>query len=365
MPDPKGPYMRGSIADFMPDPLTPLFATMGVPAINAGMKRTMAETIGGSLAALDNYFTTINGYAYLHVSLGCRDWIWVLFRWCPPFRGSCAMASGTGERWQSPLRRVMARWRDRPPHDAEAGPNCCAGRGTGRRDGRLSHLAPGGCHRHRCRYRRAVHCDLRQDHQAGGRSACRNPAVGRGQHAHPGRKGALRPGPMVPRARRPGGVPAGAPSRQLADQLDGDVPPGADVGDWLEWQRRFGDYLTEFGHSIYDLDFAKPLPVNDPLPLLEVLKMFIRGEGKDPHARQQESVARREEAVQTAMSRVKGLKRRLFGWSLRLAQTFACVREDSIFDIGMGYPVLRRMLRELGRRLVKAGAIAEADDIYF
>jgi pyruvate,water dikinase len=41
------------------------------------------------------------------------------------------------------------------------------------------------------------------------------------------------------------------------------------------------------------------------------------------------------------------------------------VREDSIFDIGLGYPILRRMLRELGRRLAQAGAIAEANDIYF
>jgi pyruvate,water dikinase len=59
------------------------------------------------------------------------------------------------------------------------------------------------------------------------------------------------------------------------------------------------------------------------------------------------------------------LKRRLFRWSLRWAQTFARVREDSIFDIGLGYPVLRRMLRELGHRLAQEGAIAEADDVYF
>ena len=93
--------------------------------------------------------------------------------------------------------------------------------------------------------------------------------------------------------------------------------------------------------------------------------MFIRGQGKDPHARQQESLERREQAVETALGRVRGLKRRLFRWSLRWAQTFACVREDSIFDIGMGYPVLRRMLHELGHRLAEAGAIAEAGDIYF
>jgi pyruvate,water dikinase len=50
---------------------------------------------------------------------------------------------------------------------------------------------------------------------------------------------------------------------------------------------------------------------------------------------------------------------------LRWAQTFALVREDSIFDIGLGYPVLRGLLTELGRRFVGAGAIAEAGDIYW
>ncbi|MBN1136266.1 MAG: phosphoenolpyruvate synthase, partial [Anaerolineae bacterium] len=70
-------------------------------------------------------------------------------------------------------------------------------------------------------------------------------------------------------------------------------------------------------------------------------------------------------AVQAALGRVKGLKLRFLRWTLRWAQTFALVREDSIFDIGLGYPVLRRMLYELGRRFVEAGAIAEPGDIYW
>jgi phosphoenolpyruvate synthase/pyruvate phosphate dikinase len=70
MPDPKGPYMRGSIADFMPDPLMPLFRTVAVPAVNMGMQRTLVETIGSSVAGLDEYLTTINDYAYLYVNLG-------------------------------------------------------------------------------------------------------------------------------------------------------------------------------------------------------------------------------------------------------------------------------------------------------
>ncbi|MFL7793805.1 MAG: PEP-utilizing enzyme, partial [Anaerolineae bacterium] len=45
--------------------------------------------------------------------------------------------------------------------------------------------------------------------------------------------------------------------------------------------------------------------------------------------------------------------------------TMAAVREDALADIGLGYPALREMLHELGRRFVQAGAIAQPDDIFW
>jgi pyruvate,water dikinase len=41
------------------------------------------------------------------------------------------------------------------------------------------------------------------------------------------------------------------------------------------------------------------------------------------------------------------------------------VREDALSEIGLGYPILRAMLRELGGRFVKAGVIQRADDIFW
>jgi pyruvate,water dikinase len=41
------------------------------------------------------------------------------------------------------------------------------------------------------------------------------------------------------------------------------------------------------------------------------------------------------------------------------------VREDSLAGLGMAHPQIRRLLGELGRRLAKAGAIAQAEDIYW
>jgi pyruvate,water dikinase len=65
------------------------------------------------------------------------------------------------------------------------------------------------------------------------------------------------------------------------------------------------------------------------------------------------------------LDRVRGLRRKLFRKVLGWAQSYNCAREDSIAAIGLGYPLLRRMLRELGRRMAEAGVIAEADDVYW
>src|SRR6185437_10483777 len=44
---------------------------------------------------------------------------------------------------------------------------------------------------------------------------------------------------------------------------------------------------------------------------------------------------------------------------------FAPLREDALADVGLGWPLLRRLLAELGRRLTTATAIERADDVYW
>ena len=46
----------------------------------------------------------------------------------------------------------------------------------------------------------------------------------------------------------------------------------------------------------------------------------------------------------------------------RIAHRSAC---GALADIGLGYPVLRKMLLELGRRFEQAGAVARPDDIFW
>jgi len=54
-----------------------------------------------------------------------------------------------------------------------------------------------------------------------------------------------------------------------------------------------------------------------------------------------------------------------FEKSLRWAQSLAEVREDALGGIGLGYPIIRRLLGELGQRMVRAGGLEAPDEIYW
>ena len=65
------------------------------------------------------------------------------------------------------------------------------------------------------------------------------------------------------------------------------------------------------------------------------------------------------------LARLDPARRAGFTRLLRWAQGIAPVREDALADIGLGWPQLRRMLRELGGRLVAAGTIDRPDDVFW
>jgi pyruvate,water dikinase len=99
--------------------------------------------------------------------------------------------------------------------------------------------------------------------------------------------------------------------------------------------------------------------------LLETVKMYLRGQGVNPHERQRINEEKRIQTADTVRSRLKGFKRWAFIKALNWGQSMAEVREDALAEIGLGYPILRAMLHELGNRFFTAGTIAQADDIYW
>jgi pyruvate,water dikinase len=154
--------------------------------------------------------------------------------------------------------------------------------------------------------------------------------------------------------------------REISASFQGNFPlAGVSLESWQAFHELFNSHLSRYGHMIYQLDFAHPLPINDPSPLFETLKMYLRGGGMNPHERQQRSALQREQLAQAGLNRLKGLKRWAFKTSLRIGQAMSQVREDALADIGLGYPLLRRMFADLGQRFVENGALDEADDIYW
>jgi pyruvate,water dikinase len=63
--------------------------------------------------------------------------------------------------------------------------------------------------------------------------------------------------------------------------------------------------------------------------------------------------------------RLDPIRRTWFRRLLRWAQRAAPLREDALADIGLSWPVMRRMLFELGRRLVASGVITEPTDVFW
>ncbi|MBZ5707900.1 PEP/pyruvate-binding domain-containing protein [Nannocystis pusilla] len=151
---------------------------------------------------------------------------------------------------------------------------------------------------------------------------------------------------------------AATPPQRLLAALARD-PEGRPVADAI------AAYLARHGHQIYNLDFAAPTQLDEPLPVLVSLRDMSQGPGDDPHARLG-ALARARDALTEEVARALGpIRRRLFRRVLGMAQRFAPHREEALFHVGAAWPLLRRLALELGRRLADVGSLAAADDVFF
>ena len=75
LPDPSGIYGRGSITEQLPEPLTPLFASLGGPIIDQETRRVFSDYMGVKKWK-GPMFATINDYAYLNTNFSS----WLMIR---------------------------------------------------------------------------------------------------------------------------------------------------------------------------------------------------------------------------------------------------------------------------------------------
>jgi len=365
VPDPKALTYRGSIVELLPDPLTPLFATLGVRIINTGTLRLFSEIVGRNTLG-NEIFITINGYAYYHMRIDFRYFLGLL----PHLRSTWNKFARGAERWRDEARpqylAVIERWQSRPLSEwssvelldgvaqilaetvniytifqsgviglamlAETGFGFFYEKFVKRRDDPPTLTFLVGMDSAPIRAEKSLY-DVAQ--------WCRE---------------------------RPelAGYLAGASAEALAASLESELPPdGVAAEDWREWRERFRAHLAQHGHAVYDLDFARPTAADGPSPLLETCKMYLAHPGGGPYERQQKQIAQREAAVQAITGRLKRLRLKWFNQLRGWVERYVPMREDTLNDLGLGYPLLRRMLHELGRRLVQSGALAAMDDVYW
>ena len=368
LPDPKGRYMRASIVDFMPDPLSPLFATLGLSKYNNSIQQMLANITGRKKESYpEELLIPIHGYAYMIANYSPGEW------W--------AMLSGLAPRLPGLIRKGPDHFREVALPEYEVKVSRLDQKPAGEMPAieiwrnvqemlmaAMYHLAvlqvdtlgaaAGSEGLFTSIYKRFFQRE--GDPEA--------PTFLMGYDTMPIRSEkslydlAVWAREQSELSEYVLKTDAGQISSALAStQAPEEVP--AEV--WEEWKQRVDAHLKSYGHMIFDLDFARPLPAEDPTVQLETVKMFLRGEGVNPYNRQERLEHQREQATEELLERARGLR----GWAVRKAlgwaQALGRVREDSCASIGLAYPKLRELLEELGCRLAQAGVLTKPEDIFW
>jgi rifampicin phosphotransferase len=366
---PQGAYiaMRNNIVELMADPLTPLFATFGRQAINTSLNRLLSDFFGKQGLMPDEIIITVNKYAYYNGSFKAGQLARILMSSVGIMK---YMFSGAVERWVETGRpnyvTVVERWkaeswRELPAVEILKAARTLSEAAIDAYGSLVSGVIPAA-------WISEAMFTFTYDKLIRQRNDPAAPTYLLGYDSTPilAEKSLYELSEWVQASSSLAEYLRSTATEQIVEQLDGDqAPAGIDSEIWQTWQNRFQSHLQRYGHMIYNLDFANPVPTDDPEPLLETCKLFLSGQGTNPYNRQQAAAQRRELASQEMLNRLKGLRLKLFRKFVTPAQRYAPLRENGLADVGLGYPLLRQMLSEIGRRFVEAGVIEKPGDIFW
>jgi len=369
LPYPKGMYFRASIVEQLPDPLTPLFADLIDGSVARSLQALLAGAVGkGAVREGDVRLPTVNGYAYYYYR---NSGMWRMMAKSPAafralFRGEAHMGVAGWRGYSHPkYQRVVKDWAAKPllelsGEELLAGAQALLDAGTVYYTAVQSiiPLAATSELSFRAFYDKLVRRDGDPPAQALLLGFDSEPI--RAEKSLYDLAGWARSDPGLT------SVLLERPTAELAGcQRTGSPPAGVDDVLWQEWRFAFQEHLDLYGHAVYNLDFATPVPADDPATLLETVKFYLRGQGTDPHERQRLLTERREELTHDAAARLGPRRRAVFFRLLRWAQATAPIREDALADVGLAWPLLRRTLLELGHRLVAASVITVPEDVFW
>ncbi len=362
LPNPQRKYLRASVIELLPDPLSPLFTTLGLRAWNRAMHR-FAQTAGIGTFSRD-MLTTINDYAFYDATYRTALVMPRVMATVVP-----RMLSTAQQRWEQEARpayqAVVDRWQEVNVSTASAAELLVGAREVLNAAASYYLIIQSGilpvAYLSESIFTLVYEKLLRRHADP--------PALTflLGYDSAPIRaEESLYDLAQWVRTKDELGIALqNMTGAQFASAYQTGYGDGVDEALWSAFCQRFKVHLAHFGHAIYDLDFSKPVAADDPGVLLETLKFFLSGDAPNPYARQAASKKAREHAMQTMMNRLRGPSRLLSRSLVELAQRFAPLREDALDDVGLGWPLLRRMLREIGQRLVTHNVIKTRDDVFW
>ena len=365
---PEGAYaaMRNNIVELMTDPLTPLFKTFGLRAVNTSTNRIMTDFLGDTGVLPEDPIIAVNEYAYYNGSVRFGPMLKILLDTRGIYK---RMFTGAVERWTERARPryietvqqwESSLWQERPAAQILDAARQLAEAAIDAYMALVSGVIPAAWMSEAWFTWTYKFIRRKDDPEAAVFLMGFDNLPIRAEKALYDLAIWAKETPEL------AGYLLRTPVDQLLEKLENeDSPQGLDAGCWQEWQHRFRTYLADYGHMIYNLDFGNPVPADDPAPVLETFKLFISGQGTNPHERQRASAERRQAAIEAIQNRLKGRRLRSFQKNLARAQKYAPLREDGLADVGYSYPLLRKMLREIGRRFAEAGMIEQVDDLFW
>ncbi len=367
LPEPKGQYLRGSSAELLPDPMSPLFETMGIEALDRGTRQLMGSITGLPPEETARIMYTINGYAFMSTQYTKKQWF-LMFT-----RGTIAIFKHIkhgADRWQEEMRpryqTSLDRWQAKPVQELSAaalwqGAQELTQRGMETYNTLQAGIIPAST---------TSETVFTKVYEKFIRGESDPPALTfiLGFNSTPIRaeKSLFDIGTWIKEQPDLAAYITDTSAQQLAANLSTNSSFILHPSSFSEFQEKFKSHLAQFGHTIYDFDFLKPTPADDPTPLLETMKVYIGGQGNNPHTRQEDLAHKREAAMNTIRAKYpRGIRHWLFEKTLGWAQSVIPLREDGLADLGLGWPQLRRMLLEIGGRSVDAGMLDHPDEIFW
>jgi pyruvate,water dikinase len=362
-PNPKGMYARGSLCEHLPNPVSPLFGSLGLRMVNIPTREIgeMALGMGGG----SYQYQTINGYVFLGMVLTWREWVAMVKASAALTR---SMFKASHEHWQAGRKELIAAIALQDEKNVEAlrpSELLDSARELMQAIGKFYTVIQAStlpsASSSEIVFTRLYKMACRRDEP-------KPETLLLGLETTPLRaeKSLFNLGTWTRERPALRDFTLRTPTRELVAALQTDSTPEAiPAEDWHEFKSRFHTYLDEFGHTSYEFDFMNPTPAETPGVILDGLKLYIEGKGTDPYARQRDAAEKREQTLRQIHGRFKLIPNRWFDKAINWALRVGPDREDSLADLGMGHTTLRRFLGELGRRFAESGAIKNKEDIYW